>query len=362
MAIIYREIESFKTLKKALKKSGINRFNSILEINFFIKQYDNEKLKIIENTKSEINQDVISKRDRLKNNKIELKVLVDNLTNNITDKIKKDSKKLTELNTMHSNVIFSLINKLWHYLLTLKTTYLNENFDKIIQNKSKKLRKIILTDQSSIEYIINNKEKELLKRSKKAIDRLTYIDETLKELYPLVSGAVGESLVVEEVEKLSDDFILINDFNLKFKKPIYNKSKGKRIYSIQIDHLLISPAGIFIIETKNWSKASLNNYNLRSPVEQIHRSSYALFVIINNIKKLRKIGRHHWGENQIVLRNLIVMTYNKPKTNFKFVKILKLNELNGYISYFDKLYSENDVNRIADVLLNLVNRKIVYNN
>ncbi len=168
--------------------------------NWLVTQYDNEKLKIIENTKSEINQDVISKKDRLKNNKKELKILVENLTNHLTDKIKKNSKKLTELNTMHSNVIISLINRLWHYLLTIKTTYLNENFDKIIQNKSKKLRKIILTDQSSIEYIIKNKEKELLKRSKKKTERLIYINKTLKELYPLVSGAVGESLVVNEIE------------------------------------------------------------------------------------------------------------------------------------------------------------------
>ena len=40
MAIIYREIESLKTLKKELRKRGINRFNSISEIDSFIKQYD----------------------------------------------------------------------------------------------------------------------------------------------------------------------------------------------------------------------------------------------------------------------------------------------------------------------------------
>lgn len=357
MAIIYREIESIKTLKKELKKRDINRFISISEINSFIKQYDNEKLKIIENTKFEINQDVISKRDRIKENKKELKTLVDILTNELTNKIEKYSKKLTKIKSKHSNVIFRLINMLRHYILAKKITYINENFDKIIQNKSKKIEEKILADQSAIDYILNNKEKELSKRSSKKIERLTYIYETLKGLYSLVSGAVGESLVVKEIEKLPDDYILINDFKLEFDRPIYNKRNRDRIYSIQIDHLLISPAGIFLIETKNWSKESLKNYDLRSPVEQIQRTGYAMFVVLNNISdEFGNIGRHHWGESQIPLKNLIVMINNKPKNIFKFVKVLKLNELINYLTHFDGIYSKRDVNRIAVVLLKLINR------
>ena len=32
-----------------------------------------------------------------------------------------------------------------------------------------------------------------------------------------------------------------------------DKTEKDRIFSIQIDHLLLSNSGIFIIETKNWS-------------------------------------------------------------------------------------------------------------
>ncbi len=158
--------------------------------------------------------------------------------------------------------------------------------------------------------------------------------------------------VVKEIEKLSNDYVLINDFRLKFEKPIYNKQNGDRIFSIQIDHLLISPAGIFIIETKNWSKESIKNYNLRSPVEQIRRTSFAMFVVLNRISdKFGSIGVHHWGESQIPIKNLIVMINNKPKNIFKYVRILKLNELNNYISHFDKIYSKSDVNKITEILL-----------
>lgn len=352
MAVIYREIESLKTLIKELNKRGISRFNSISEITSFNKEYENEKLKVIENTKIEINQSVISKRDRIKKKKKELKILFENLPNELSNKIKEYSSILIELESKNSNFLFRLINKFRHYKLSKKNNYLIENFDNIIQNESQKIERKILADQSSIDYILNNKEKELSKRSRKRIERLTHTYETLKQLYPFIAGSIGENLVVKEVEKLPNDYILINDFNLDFEKPIYNKKNGDRIFSIQIDHLLISPAGIFIIETKNWSKKSINDYDLRSPIEQIQRTSYAMFIVLNRISdEFSDIGAHHWGKGQIPIKNLIVMINNKPKNFFKYVKIIKLNELNNYVSYFEKIYSKRDVNRIAEVLL-----------
>ena len=348
MAIIYREIESLKTLKKELKKSGINRFNSISEITSFNKHYEDEKAKVLNETKLEINQDVISRRDRIKKYEKDLEILVYDLTN----KKEKYSNKLNELESKDSNVILGLVNKLRCYFINKNLVFIIENFDEIIKDKSKTVVKKILDNKSTIEYILNNKEKELSKRSKKRIERLTYIHEVLKELYPQITGAIGENLVVKKIEKLSDDYILINDFKLQFEKPIYNKQNGDRIFSIQIDHLLISPAGIFIIETKNWSKESIKSYDLRSPVEQIKRTGFAMFVVLNRISgAFGNIGIHHWGESQIPIKNLIVMINNKPRNVFKFVKVLKLNELNNYVSQFDEIYSKSDVNRIAEVLL-----------
>ena len=352
MAIIYRKIESLKTLEKELKKSGINRFDSLSEIASFNNQYENENEKVLDETKLEINQDVISRRKRIKDYEKDLEVLVHNLTNDLSNKKEKYSDKLNELESKDSNVLFGLINKLRYYFIHRNLVYITENFDKIIRDKSKRIEKKILDNQLAIDYILNNKEKELLKRSKKKIERLAYIHKVLKDLYPLIAGAIGESLVVEEIEKLSDDYILINDYKLQFEKPIYNKQNGDRIFSIQIDHLLISPAGVFIIETKNWSNESINNFDLRSPVEQVKRTGFAMFVVLNRISnQFGNIGIHHWGESKIPIKNLIVMINNKPKSVFKFVKILKLNELNNYVSRFDIIYSKSDVKRIAEVLL-----------
>jgi hypothetical protein len=85
-----------------------------------------------------------------------------------------------------------------------------------------------------------------------------------------------------------------------------------------------------------------------------------MFIILNNMSyDLNDIGIHHWGESQIPLKSLIVMINNKPKNNFKFVKVLKLNELNNYVTHFDVIYSKGDVNRIAEVMLNIVTDKSI---
>ena len=63
--------------------------------------------------------------------------------------------------------------------------------------------------------------------------------------------------------------------------------ENHKIFSVQIDHLLICQSGVFLLETKNWSKRSIKNLDLRSPVEQILRTSYALFVLLNSKSKPR---------------------------------------------------------------------------
>ena len=119
--------------------------------------------------------------------------------------------------------------------------------------------------------------------------------------------------------------------------------------SIQIDHLLISKAGIFIIETKNWSQSSVNSLSLRSPIEQIERANFALYIYVSENITLHD---HHWGEQQVPIRNLIVMINNKPKETFKYVKVKLLKEMNNYIKYFEPVLNDNQFNRIVSALIN----------
>jgi hypothetical protein len=79
--------------------------------------------------------------------------------------------------------------------------------------------------------VIENCSRELYALERKKI----LIDEVRGSIY----GAIGEHKVVKELEKLSDEYILINDFSIYFNPPIYNRSENDYIKSIQVDHLLV---------------------------------------------------------------------------------------------------------------------------
>src|SRR5690606_38259062 len=109
------------------------------------------------------------------------------------------------------------------------------------------------------------------------------------------------------------------------------------------------------------SEKSLESLSLRSPVQQIKRTSFVLFKLLNNEMSNHhlRLDKHHWGEKKISIRNLIVLTNTKPKEEFQYVKILTLNELLGYINYFKPTFSSIETQRIADFLLRINDQKTI---
>jgi hypothetical protein len=177
----------------------------------------------------------------------------------------------------------------------------------------------------------------------------------IDELNSYIYGALGEQKVVKTLESLSDEYFLINDFAVSFSPAIYNRKENDYIKSVQIDHILVGPSGVFLIETKNWSEKSLENLSLHSPVEQIKRTSFVLFNLLNNENSNYhlRLDRHHWGDKKIPIKNLIVLTNIKPKEEFQFVKILTVYELVSYVNYFKPIFSYTETKRIADMILRI---------
>lgn len=292
MTVVVGKIEPLKKIKEILNENGVTRFNSIGEINEFLKNYKYEREELVKTTKVTFDQ--------------ELKELEETTKKAIQDSNKK------------------LINKILFYF---------------------KIRNLIKR-KSNLEH---DREDILSFRLMESKDKLDSTKELVDSLYPLIAGAIGENLTVKELEKLSNDYYLINDFSMKFDPPIYNRNEDDKIFSIQIDHLIISKSGLFILETKNWSNQSIKSLDLRSPVRQISRTSYALFVLLNSESNV-EIVRHHWGSARIPIRNIIVMTKVKPKEEFKHVKVLTLDQLNGYIQYFDEVFNSDEVKQIFNYL------------
>lgn len=350
MTIIVGQIEPLKKLKEILNENDITRFNSIGEINTYVKNYEFEKKETPEIIEKSLDEEI----NNLQTSLIKQQQIYDDLKADILNELNKNLESLEEaLKQVTKKSNKNLFNKLLCYLkikiLSNKKQTLNENLDKIIYKKTRSTEHEISKIKNKLDNYRKNKKNIISTRCNEIYKELDFTKEIIDGLYTLIAGAIGENSVVNKLQKLSDNYYLINDFSVDFNPPIYNKRENDRIFSIQIDHLLICQSGVFLLETKNWSKQSIKSLDLRSPVEQILRTSYALFVLLNS-ESNTSLTRHHWGSKKIPIRNIIIMTNEKPKEEFKHVKILSLNELNGYIKYFDEFFSESEVENIFNYL------------
>jgi len=352
MAVIEGQIEPLKKLKETLEQNGITRFGSIGGINDFIKNYEAEKNEIPKVIEKEFDDET----GQLHIDFLQCQQDYDDLKNDVTKETNQKINELKEalrLSTDKSKKSF--IHKVFCYpktkVLENKKASLEKNFENIVSKKTNAAQKEVSRVKQKLDDYTSNREAYISERSLRSSQELENIKEVIDSLYNLIAGAIGENSVIKEIQKLSDNFHLFNDFSVEFNPPIYNKREDDRIYSIQIDHLLVCESGIFILETKNWGKQSVKNIDLRSPVKQIMRSSYALFVLLNSQSRHNiDLESHHWGSKQIPVKNLIVMTNVKPKEEFKHVKVLSLKNLNRYVTYFDPIFNSTEIESICDYL------------
>ncbi|MDB9712890.1 NERD domain-containing protein [Flavobacteriaceae bacterium] len=349
MAIIFGITESLKSLKSKLNNNGIYRFSSVKQIKDFLSNYNTEKRTILKNKSDKLDGEYSNISFNLKHLIKKRDVIINTETNRIDNKVSELQQKIDIINNRNVNFLKKIFLKIKLFSFKNQLNQLVSSKKSSIDSLLKDVNKSIENDEIFIKTYNKDKENLIKKRAKIQLEKLEYIHNFLESSRNLISGAIGENLVVKEIKKLGDDYILINDFNLNFSRPIFYKKHNERIRSVQIDHLLISRAGIFIIETKNWSKLSVNTNNLRSPIKQIERANFALYIYVSDNVSLNE---HHWGEQTIPIRNLIVMINNKPTGKFKYVAVKLLKELNDYLKYFEPVLNQSELDKVVRQLTN----------
>lgn len=350
MAHIYRQIDSTKTLRAELDSRNISMFNSIREIEDFKRNYNSLKEDILIQAQINLQKEIAQKSIKLESLKEDLKEHVISLEDEIKSQIHILETKVSDLNERLKNESFltKVFIAIRRWQNDSKLNQLITNRDPRISRRTASIVQEVEGIQSELDQLIQNRVKIANDRSKNEFYELERTKKAIEELRTIIAGAKGEYAVEQELRKLPNNFYVINDYKLDFVRPIINKQTGEKIFSIQIDHLVVSPGGVFILETKNWSQKSIKSINLRSPIEQIQRSSYALFVFMN---KNISINTHHWGSKQISLKNILVMTGATTTHKFQYVKVKELKELNVYLKYFDAIYSDNETKWLANTLL-----------
>lgn len=362
MCKTYNMIGSLTTIKSHLNGNNIHDFKSLKEVIDFQQSYVDQRQQIVTYHENLIEQEKNLLCSDLQQLDKEIETQRLQSANYLSDEIETLKQQLINLSGYSSANLFQGLSKLlsqWNCKRKIK--FIEDNFDSEVQRSIGNLVDIRQAKSIRHQFLISQFRDAVKLSARHPLSEIDRKKTIIDELNSFIYGAIGEQKVVRTLENLSDEYFLINDFSVSFSSAIYNRLEREYIRSVQIDHILIAPSGIFLIETKNWSEQSLENLSLRSPVEQIMRTSFALFKLLNNELKDNHLylDMHHWGNRKISIRNLIVLINKKPKEEFQHVKILTLNELLGYINYFKPIFSSIETQRIADFLININDQKVI---
>jgi len=131
------------------------------------------------------------------------------------------------------------------------------------------------------------------------------------------AGAAAEVAVIEELSSLPAGSLVFNDVRLESGRYIH--FEGKPLMSAQIDTLAITPAGVFVIEVKNWSSEFARSGEGFNPYEQASRASYLVF------DRLRSAGI------SVKVRAIIATQGSLPDRGDSKVAVVPIGRLRRYI-------------------------------
>ena len=361
MCRTYNTIGSLTTLKSNLTESNINDFKSLKEVINFQKSYPILRQQLVSYHQNLIEQERTALTKDLPNLYYAIETQKQQSVERLTKEIDTLKQQLNTSANPSANFFQKLTKGLKNWSNERKIRKKELGFEIELEISTSDLTEDYQVKKNRYQFITSNFNEAVDQSALYPLSELERKRSIISELNNYIYGALGEQKVVKTLETLSDDYFLINDFSVSFSRAIYNRKEDDYIKSIQIDHILVGPSGIFLIETKNWSEKSLENLSLRSPVEQIKRNNFALFHLLNNDMSNYhlRLDSHHWGDKKIPIKNLIALTTVKPKGEFQYVKILTINELINYVKYFKPIFSYTEIKRIAEMILLINERKIL---
>lgn len=170
------------------------------------------------------------------------------------------------------------------------------------------------------------------------------------------SGLTGQHRVEESLANLDDRYTLINNMSLPFKK-------------FDMDHILVGPNGIFLIETKNYKgeitcvgdrweyqkvgrNGGLYRGHINNPSKQLKRSIWELKSYLD--KKSKKILQQsvfpYWIQGVLVFTNKEAVLRTRDET----VVVVYIDQLPGFIrSYRNEVLHSKDIEQIIKLFKEL---------
>jgi len=201
-----------------------------------------------------------------------------------------------------------------------------------------KINKDLRDVRTRKEHLIAYKQRYIENECNKVTDSFHFIEQNKSFLI----GAYAEEQVIQILSQLPNEYVIINDVNLRFKPPIYWREENDHILTSQIDHIAIGPTGMFLIETKNWKSFDIEKKS-DDLIFQVHRSNYALWRYLLKYYPRRSVPR---------IRNVIVSKsgINPHQKLDRFIDIITPDQLFHYITQREAILSNDAINTLVKVV------------
>lgn len=352
MARIHRQVGALTQLIEELEREGIGAFKTLDEIRSFQNNCENSLHRIKEECSETVRQEIVDLESRYERWSLKL----DQKIREREALLRNELEELTRTLARHANrnMLMRLFFFSWKRRLTKRKRILENSFKSEVERPFRKGFAKIDSLRAEIEDRKNNFDNSA--RDREEQERiLSFFG---KHQY-LFYGAEGEEMVARELSRLPDTYTVINDYRLEFSEPIYDSNNNDRIHSIQIDHVVVGPTGLYVVETKNWSRETVENTELFSPVTQLKRYNFAIFKLLN-----WAIGRGdfknfsiYWEDKGISPKNILCLINHMPDQEFEYVKILSKKQIAQYIGYIGSrkpTFDQNEVESLAEYLLSRI--------
>ncbi len=194
-----------------------------------------------------------------------------------------------------------------------------------------------LTESQEIRQIQNRCEQQRIRlneliSNKSGIvrERCYHVDYTITSLENILkshelTGALAELTVIEELSRLPLHYYVLNDVVLTARR--FMKFNHKAVQSAQIDHLIVAPSGVFVVEVKHWSQQFVDSGRFFDPYEQVGRANYLCYCTLKEDLHI-----------ETKVRSILAYRGHVPPQteNSRYIKVLPLEQLLSYIRWFER--------------------------
>ena len=338
------------------KQSGFQDIKSIDDIGRTKINLEEEYIEQEKEVKKQIDIEIQDLSTKIENLEYEIKSKTEKIRNNIQSEITSLQQKIIIL----EEIKFELLNLFTYIIAKIEKFNKKERLNYLQNHTDDELKKSLIIEYNNLDSLKNrkiflentpNKEIKLqLSTLINRIDKINFVKNSND-----YKGAKGELLVIEQLKILSDDYIVFNDINLKLKKTV--KHKKSYLKSAQIDHLVVGPSGVYVIETKNWSESTvIENFTRNSftPYDQVGRSGRVVYRYVNSNKYGNIIQKtyHSIANKEIKVKSIIAITGSKiPLKKKEFAKVLYPHKIPYYILGKENILSIETIQRLEKKLM-----------